>query len=474
MTTPSHSYIYNNFTFDLEVIGKTSQYLNKEEYCVYTDPFAYEELKALDPECDKYLADYARSYYVEEAHTNAILSYGSQNPSESAWNREIFTQAAQDTRLALAIYGKVRALDFTTQLSEVRYESSSSAGYGYQGHKGEYKGSNHKRALKIAKATVLKVVDEGQVGLEHVILNSTPHIGYTRTQLTHLPTKLKVRGVWGEPFHQIIIEGLTAFPLTQTINSIDGFIHMGKDPLYSVPRLIYSLKDSAKWLYTNDWSQFDSTQSREEINLAFDLVKEMMIFPNSKTEIAFETARHMYIHKKVIGPDGTIYFSHKGTPSGSYFTAIINSIINKFRISYLWRCTIGRPIQHIHVLGDDSIGSDDQYISPEDLYIHGEPLNWLVNIDKYGITQAPEDVEFLGRNVRGGASIREIERCIRLLVYPEHQVTDPQISAYRAEALAEDVGGHSERLIKVATNLKRKYGIKPKADIPHYQRMYHF
>jgi hypothetical protein len=317
-----------------------------------------------------------------------------------------------------------------------------------------------------AKKMVLDYHDTQGKCVHDAIMRSTPYIGYTRTQLTDLTEKLKVRAVWGSPFQHIIAEGLSAQPFIEQIVLNETFIHIGGDPLVTVPALITSISLKYKYLYSYDWSRFDATCSKFEIDLAFEIIESLMLFREPEDKSAFDLMKELFKYKKVVGPNGGIYSVNTGVPSGSYWTTIIDSIINKFRINYLWTILTGKSIDELHTHGDDGIGGSNTFVSAWELSVEAFKYGWILNFDKSEVNVDASKAEFLGRTTTGGLSRRSVEKCLRLLVFPEYPVESPEISSYRATSIYEDVGRTSSKIGQVANSLLRKYGHTEEKDVP--------
>nr|UYD21353.1 RNA dependent RNA polymerase [Miscanthus necrotic spot virus] len=471
-------YNFEGFQASLEKLHQHhTQRVNREEEIILVDQFALDELNDLYPQLyNQTIKGWARSFYVRSKHLETLMSYSSHNYPISTVNLEAWKHAVRRTRDGLSSLPTVRALSVETQLDQVYYIQSSSAGYGYVGAKGERHGTNHKRAMARAKATLYSAIRREQHGdsIEAVLTESVPDVGYTRTQLVDITEKTKVRSVWGRAFHYILLEGTAARPVIEKIAESSTFIEIGSDPITRVPRLLSEVKNQAEWLISLDWSQFDATVNRFEINAAFNLLKERIWFPDYETEQAFELSRQLFIHKKVAAPDGQIYWSHKGIPSGSYYTSIIGSIVNKLRIEYLWQIRFGRGPKACHTLGDDSIIGDDHLYPPDELAKEASKLGWIVNPNKTQVSKSINDIDFLGRTSRGGLNQRDLKRCLRLLILPEYPVPTGSISAYRAEAIADDSGGVSKVLNDIARRLKRKFGIASDEEVPKELKRYRF
>nr|ASU63844.1 putative RNA-dependent RNA polymerase [Pepper cryptic virus 1] len=469
-------YDYTQFQGDLvKSTHRHPHVVHREIATTYVDQYAYEHIEtfsSLYPEL--ILKGWSRSYYLPEKHLAAVLNYSMPNVPASQLNQSLYRQAIESAKNGFISLPRVKAFDVLTEMDQVPFKSSSSAGYNYTGRKGLIGGENHSRAISIAKAVLWSAIKDDGEGIEHVIRTSVPDVGYTRTQLTDLLEKTKVRQVWGRAFHYILLEGLVAYPFIQTVMSHKTFIHAGQDPLISVPRLLSDVALNSKWIYSLDWSQFDATVSRFEIHAAFDIIRSYVDFPNYETEQAFEITRQLFVHKKVAAPDGYIYESHKGIPSGSYYTSLVGSIINYLRINYLWRLLTGHPPQQCHTLGDDSLVGDNSYVNPQAIEEAANKLGWHFNPDKTQYSTVPEEITFLGRTYVGGLNKRDLTKCIRLLVYPEYPVESGRISAYRAKSIAQDAGGLSEVLNRIADKLRRIYGTASEEEVPIYFKRYVF
>jgi hypothetical protein len=467
-------YDFMNYTSDFEDTSTTHTHVIRREHATtYVDNFALEEIKSVDEHVyETYLQGWSRSYYLPAKHLQAVMAYASPNVPFGSLHSSVYRIAIEATKNGLRSLPRVRAFDVLTELDSVPYKQSSAAGYDYPGAKGPLGGENHNKAIRRAKAILWSAIKQDGEGIEHVIKTSVPDVGYTRTQLADLTEKTKVRQVWGRAFHYILLEGVTAYPLIKAITNTDTFIHAGTDPTQSVPILMSKVNHDSKWIYSLDWKSFDSTVHRFEINTAFDIIKEHLIFPNRETEECFEITRQLFIHKKVAAPDGKIYFVHKGIPSGSYFTSLIGSIINKLRIEYLWNLIVGHSPIHCYTLGDDSLVGDNDLIVPSKMAFHANQCGWTFNADKTEYAQIPELVTFLGRTSRGNMNVRDLKRCLRLLTFPEYPVESGRISAYRATSIHEDSGKLSFLIGKVAEKLKRHYGMASEDEVPTYFRRY--
>lgn len=281
-------YEFRNFSSELEETSEVHTHVvRREPETTYEDKFALREFMDVEPGLyQEFIAGWSRSWYTTDKHLQAILAYGTPDTPITSINVDLYKLCIYEVQNRLRNLPEVRAFDVLTELDQVSFKSSSAAGYGYVGAKGEKQGESHRRAMARAKAIMWSLKEDGPTAMEHAIETAVPDVGYTRTQLTDLTEKTKIRGVWGRAFHYILLEGLVADPLLQAFARSDTFYHIGRDPKLSVPQLLSELARNCKWKYALDWKQFDATVSRFEIEAAFEIVRSKVTFPNEETELS--------------------------------------------------------------------------------------------------------------------------------------------------------------------------------------------
>nr|CAH2618892.1 RNA-dependent RNA polymerase [Racomitrium varium deltapartitivirus]CAI5383895.1 RNA-dependent RNA polymerase [Racomitrium varium deltapartitivirus] len=424
----------------------------REEFLQLEDQFVCDALRLLGPRRLQHdLASYSSSYYTLEGHLASLECYNRpviDAPNTAAWNT-----TKQHVQGIFRSFGKCDATSYWS-FDSVKWESSSAAGYGYTGQKGE--NENYHKAKTIAAKCAFNVL-EGKSFDE--LINSTPDVAFVRTQLSYLPIKQKIRNVWGEAFHYIILEGLYACPLIEYFKENDTFYFLGADPLLEVPLKIQERVSGSTAVYMIDWSEFDATCQPWEIYFAFSLLKSMLRFPPEEGGQLFDFLVELFIFRKVLKPDGTLVLKDIGIPSGSYFTNLIGSIINYTRIQFIWFSLSGEFV-NTTVQGDDSITSvsNTQVIHPIDMTRLAQPLGWKLTWEKCKIGYINDDVTFLSRTVRGYQMYRTELDLIRRACYPEYPNEDPTISTLRVYSLWRDGGMESDILFNVYEYLSNKYG----------------
>lgn len=452
----------------LRALATATERMLKPEFTTYTDPYVMEALKTVLPPGDwRHLEGWSRSYYTKAGHLQSLLKYDKpllDTPTEIEWSEIVDESLEYFSKLP-----KVTALSANCDFDRVPFHEGTSAGYGYQfnpgqypTHKGPKNGPQHKEAKKRSSKIVYELLRNQAKGtlsqfLDSLPMNSHPDIAFTRTQLTELPA-MKIRNVFGECFHYVILEGLFAAPLISAFMQWDTFYYIGHDPVTGVPHIINSLPTEGVTYMTTDWSGFDASVQLYEIDLAFKLLKSILIFPDVATELTFEYVWRLFRARKIIGPNGVIYLRVAGVPSGSYFTHLVDSIINWVRIRFLLKINrIGHSMIKTH--GDDALTViTSNFEEIRQIQFDARRFGWRINTDHSSVVDDKTKIEFLGRSSKLGTNTRDVNRALRLMLYPEYPVTNPQISITRMKDIDSDTGGNIPSFPNAYRYLADKYG----------------
>nr|CAH2618890.1 RNA-dependent RNA polymerase [Subalpine fir deltapartitivirus]CAI5383990.1 RNA-dependent RNA polymerase [Subalpine fir deltapartitivirus] len=436
-------------------LGVIPERLIRDECEILVDPYAEEAIDRLaSVDIKRELAGWARSYYTLDGHLEAIMKYDRlkiPEPTEQAWNRTKQYVLTEFRRMPT-----VEVLSYK-DFDKVKYLRSSSAGYGYIGLKGAP--GNYERAKRTA-VTIAESLNHDPAYGPEAIANSTPDIAFTRTQLSQIKVKRKVRNVWGEAFHYVLLEGLFADPLIKSFMERHTFYFIGKDPLLAVPALIQEILSYTDYVYQLDWQAFDSSVQEWEIRHAFHLLEQLLVYPSKVEKQIWHFVIELFIYRKIACPDRRLRLKTLGIPSGSCFTNIVGSIVNYTRIQFLFMKLTREPsVAYTH--GDDSLAgvSATQYIPLSVLSESCTPYDWQLKLEKSLISSEAEQTTFLSRTVREGQNFRDTLTCLRMLKYPEYPVPTGDISTLRAFSIAKDSGLSSTLLTKIFQYLQCKHGM---------------
>jgi hypothetical protein len=452
----------------------------RDEFITLTDPFvelAFSQIFTQGEWND--FTSWSKSHYTLDAHIESILKYDKNilpEPTDSAW-----LNVKESSFRVFSSFDKVQAIPIS-HIERVPYHQGTSAGFGYTGNpppnpgrKGEPDQPNYIRALGVARKIAHECVrahneHRFESFIEEAINNSTPDIAFTRTQLVELPNT-KVRNVFGAAFHYILLEGLYASPLIDFFMNHNTFYYIGEDPTVDVPKVLYTAGHSEATYLSIDWTAFDASVQPYEIELAFNLLQTMIVFPTTESRLVFEYCKALFMKRKLLSPDGSIYMRYSGVPSGSYFTHIVDSIINWIRIQYLLSTN---NIRYTTILthGDDGFVEitspihNFHYIADQ-----ANQLGWYINSAKCKLTGDISQIEFLGRSSLHGVNYRDRLKCLRLCLYPEYPVNDPQISIARLKAIFIDSGGNIPEIPRAIELLVSIHGDN-NSELPRHFKTY--
>jgi len=233
----------------------------------------------------------------------------------------------------------------------------------------------------------------------------SPCIAYARTQKSD-----KTRLVWGYPLEMTLLESKYARPLIDHFLSYRTPMALG----LSKPALGGLLSGlQRRHLYALDFSKFDASIPAHFIETAFSILETWF----DVDPVEWKMILNYFIHTPIVMPDGHLYVGKDhGVPSGSYFTQLIDSIVNimligmishKFRLRVYWR--------EVLVLGDDSIFCTDRKVKLQHMAAFVSALGFKLNVLKSMV----DKVHFLGAEWRRGLPDLDVTELATKAVYPE-------------------------------------------------------
>lgn len=243
------------------------------------------------------------------------------------------------------------------------------------------------------------------------IKTPNPCIAYKRTQANK-----KTRLVWGFPLEMTLMEGRFARPL------IDQFLKSRTCMAFGLKKptlgaLLQLQVGQHKYKYALDYSKFDSSISSHLIHLSFKILSTW--FKKEDLEkYGWDQIIKYFITTPIVMPDGNLYTGKRhGVPSGSYFTQMIDSIVNviilgalssKFEMNISWR--------DLFVLGDDSIFGSNIKVSLQQIadFIKSN-FGVTVNVMK----SSTDKMEFLGAVWDHGLPTIELDKLLAKALFPE-------------------------------------------------------
>lgn len=244
--------------------------------------------------------------------------------------------------------------------------------------------------------------------------SAPPCLAYHRVQ--HGLEGPKTRLVWGYPQAMTLLESCFARPL------IDEFLVNRSPMAFGLQKFELGARlvriGNLGVNYAIDFSKFDASISPRLISLAFRILRTWFELDASQ-EAVWDKVVNYFIHTPILMPDGYVWLKHQGVPSGSYFTQLVDSIVNYLVIQYVMLKTTGEAATNCLVLGDDSIFSSSHWIDLTDIAAHAKSLGLIVNVEKSGRFRHDENVSFLGHEWKHSLVDRPVEDVAKRLAFPE-------------------------------------------------------
>jgi len=256
---------------------------------------------------------------------------------------------------------------------------------------------------------------------------------------------VSTRLVWVYPAEMLVIEGLFAPIIYQSlVECPDVPLLLGDSCQRLYSEWLGNSKDG-EYLHGLDFSCFDTTVPPWLIHVAFDILKGCLDFEfngvekqtargSRKLGNLWNAVKWYFINTPIMMPDGRMFRKHHGVPSGSYFTQLIDSVVNYILISYVAGCQ-NQEVRSLMVLGDDS-----QYRSPFPLDLARAQRDcsaaaMTLKVEKCELTQDPSQFKSLGVRYRGGRPYRDDLEWFKFALYPESVPPDLSTSLTRLVGL---------------------------------------
>lgn len=247
-------------------------------------------------------------------------------------------------------------------------------------------------------------------------------IAFARTQFGG-----KTRLVWGFPYSQTAIEGLIAQPL------LERFKELRTPMAFSMTKAVLGFRlraaaASKKWAYSIDMTSFDSSISSFLVKQAFMIMRSWFnldqIEPTTGLTCGqiFKLIERYFLTSSIVMPDGNIYHGRRhGVPSGSYFTQLVDSIVNVIiagTISKRFNLHVGK--RDIFVLGDDLLIWSDREMSLDVMARYAsKKFGVEFNADKSMKYHFSDTIHYLGKDWVRGIPDLPLSEILKRMVHPE-------------------------------------------------------
>jgi hypothetical protein len=193
--------------------------------------------------------------------------------------------------------------------------------------------------------------------------------------------------------------------------------------------IISEIESRFRYVYSLDFSKFDSTIPARMIDDAFRVARTHLELDEKEMGV-WRRYVNDFIHSRIIAPDGHVYQKHRGVPSGSAFTSIIDSIVNLILVSYMFEKCTGHSLNHdrVLVMGDDVIVGSNTRLDKGQLASAASDLGFVLSVEKSTITDTSREASgafdenhthFLGHWWVHSQPHRPTKELLQRMVYPE-------------------------------------------------------
>nr|APG78281.1 RdRp [Hubei partiti-like virus 42] len=236
----------------------------------------------------------------------------------------------------------------------------------------------------------------------------------------------KVRAVWGYPATVTFGEAVFAIPLIEAYQNGSYPIAYGYETAVGGARkLLNELK--GEFHHAFDFKSFDKSVPEWLIRIAFKILLQNINFCEyrdygianaERNFVMFQSIVDYFINTKIRMCNGERFLKRGGVASGSYFTQLIDSIVNYILITWINLKIANCLPQYIKVMGDDVIfsGRKVDINEAQDLLA---TIGMRLNIQKSAISRDPSDLTFLGYELNHGAPSRPFDKWMAALLFPE-------------------------------------------------------
>nr|QQO81400.1 RNA-dependent RNA polymerase [Soybean thrips partiti-like virus 4] len=238
----------------------------------------------------------------------------------------------------------------------------------------------------------------------------------------------KVRAVWGYPATMTFGEAVFAIPLQRAYEKGKYPIAYGYETAVGGTNRLVRECSRFKYKYALDFKSFDKTVPVELIDAAFNILLLNIDFMHYedygtadvlKNFRMFEYIKDYFINTPIRLCNGERYRKSSGVASGSYFTQLIDSIVNYILIVYLCLELNGKLPDYIKVLGDDSIFCTDKLFDLDRADELLQKFGMSLNLKKSAVSRSLNKLTFLGYQINDGIPSKPYDLWLSALLYPE-------------------------------------------------------
>nr|WAK75570.1 MAG: RNA-dependent RNA polymerase [Partitiviridae sp.] len=423
------------------------------------DPFVDVALKSFDSDLRESIKGFTRSPGDQWDLAEKFRRYDrpalSLNKGDSRFTAA-YEQAVSDTMRDF----KLDAPIVPHWILDVDLVKSTSSGYPHFARKGDI---------------IDQIRQEGRYHLHHLKLYDLhrcpllPCTMSTRGGLSEV-TDPKTRLVWMYPAAMTACEAVYAQPLIDAIYSQKrDLLLTGVDSKHRIQRYLSLLGDDDLGTcgLGLDFKSFDNCRVNSLIRDAFSVLRQNVKFGwyydkvtglqrgrsgvDKRAEKAFDNIVEYFINTPMLLPNGRIVTKHTGIPSGSHFTNLIDSIINRILMkTFSYYESI--PLRQLRTNGDDSAStvSPDysDIVIPKATVFFEKFFGMTVSVDKSVLAFVPSAMHVSGTTWTGLRPTRTTEEWFMLAAYSDTYISEPFDSFQRLLGLGIAGGFTDQKFVR--------------------------
>lgn len=215
----------------------------------------------------------------------------------------------------------------------------------------------------------------------------------------------------------IILELHFSIPF-QDVMGQSRFYAGGKDET-EISKILTSMRVCNQYYFSIDYSNFDATISSWLISDAFSIIREAFVLSDDQA-VWFDVMVHDFIHKELVLNEGCGVV-HRGVPSGSMWTQIIDSLVNILAIKTYFIAMHAEA--EMMTMGDDNIifTNFDTSLDGISSYVR-KNFGLDIKVDEksaVGRSDTQQGVKFLSRFWRWTGQYRHPNQLLSRMAFPE-------------------------------------------------------
>lgn len=442
----------NRSKFPIPVTSGLEEIAQFQGYAAYhppgnTDPWVRASLKIHDTEMYDSIYGFTRRGEGLPGVYKALSKYGgniSKFTDMSVYQRSVMKSAIAKARSAFTLPVKHQPLDWHEVGQHMQVNTS--AGVSFRSPEGRILKKKECMPQVYTEARWLghRMKEGGKNRFDPRKVRFPPCLAGQRGHLSPVE-ETKTRLVWIYPAEMLVVEGLWAPVMYKQLAQLpNGPLLLGKGSQRLYTEWLVNYREG-EILHGLDFSSFDTSVPPWLIHVAFEILHQNVDWLNWRGKATSKRSRQKwrnvwdgmkwyFINTPIMMPDGRTFRKHHGVPSGSFFTQLIDSVVNYILVEYLAGCQ-GVEVRNLKVLGDDSAFRSPFAMSGEKAAFDAASVNMRLHVEKCDITTEPTEFKLLGTKYRNGHAHRPDDEWFKLALYPENVPPDIDTSMSRLVGL---------------------------------------